>query len=223
MSLAAPAATIVTSGTLIGYYGIGDQNVTEGGPPRRTLNIAGSNFSLFFQAEVNPFPLGLPVCPLAEVCNYNFTQNPSFSGQTSGDVTQLRNFRLVYGGVTYTSTSDFLSISLAFTGQTVSAPDVLTTPGCNALNNCIHVSTSTPAPFTMTGSFTLSDGTTILASDTLSGSGLSDFYVYDDFNGAGSRVTYAFASTPEPSSIGLVGVGLLFAVWLARRRFAIGI
>jgi len=70
----------------------------------------------------------------------------------------------------------------------------------------------------MTGSFLIKDvnGNAVLASDTISGAGVVSTTATDFL--LEGNIFFQFTSTPEPTSLGLVGAGLLLTGWLARRQ-----
>jgi len=211
---ATQAAVILTSGTFDQSYGAGDNIFPPIGGS--FYSLTGDNFFLdasrpqfatFDPSRVLSCALDLPNA--IDTC----TVNMSGSFPLSSIVFAFPSSSFTYNGVSYPVAQ--VSIAMAFTSSIVQVTELCNPSQSIFKFNC--VGTVANIPFTVTGSFTIMNGSTVIASDTLSGHGLASFSGQNNDDGYGMQATYVFSSVPEPSSIGLVASGLFAAGWLNRR------
>ena len=173
--------------------------------------FSGTNFSIGGGFNGGLFAFFYPHCDFdTATCSYDFTQSyPAVGGPTFGS-------DFTYNGITYPA-SDYIQFTFNVLSSAVSAPAT----SCRVFNIFDRYCSAPafgPVPFTMTGSFLIKDvnGNAVLASDTISGAGVVSTTATDFL--LEGNIFFQFTSTPEPTSLGLVGAGLLLTGWLARRQ-----
>lgn len=203
-------AASITSGTISVF-------TEDVGPRRTSLTLVGADFSITMGTVLSSDNLiSLPPICFIGTCTYDFTQLASLTHgdeSVTGHVVSY-GMSVTYHGVTYEygSTPYTLALSLQLTGPSVTVPvDFAPSPLDRSLVYWTGV------PFTASGTFAIMNGSTVILSDTLTGSGTAgaDDQIYNA--GAIFEAAYSFQAVPEPAAFVLVASGLA-AIGATRRR-----
>lgn len=198
-------AAVITGGTITENTGL--LNNTD------TLNIFGSNFSISWIDQFSSAP-SPAACVATPTCTNDFSQ--VLDENSPGSIIP---FLVTYNGNIYNKLGGYnavVNLTITSGAYTVNLNNV----GTSRIP--LYLALWSGVPFTVTGDFEVFQGKTLVVSDTLGGFGLAGgSNGPNTARGVGdTSFIYAFASVPEPATAGLVGVGILAAWYLRRRRAA---
>jgi hypothetical protein len=176
------------------------------------LNIFGNNFSITWADQLSSAP-DPAACVATPTCTNDFSQ--MLSEASPGGLLPIL---ITYNGNIYNKLGGYnATLDLTISSGAYTVP--LSNVGTNRIP--LYLALWSGVPFTVTGSFSVFQGSTLVVTDTLSGFGLAfGSNGPNTARGLGpTSFTYAFGDVPEPATLGLVGAGLL-AAWYRRRNVA---